>query len=169
MLRSTHGPTVTPAAAAEAPARKVRRVSPRMSVPPLEGSIYTVFRPGQQGFRASSGRRLEEATDVLGNRRGPSPLVRRGGAGPPNANLEAAGAQCGSHRDLVLHAKGLFLHPHDRGADVHLVAVADRRHEGRPGLDDRNTDDGLTREHFGPGQPKGLEQRLGAELVPFVE
>src|SRR2546428_4866896 len=107
MLRSTHGPTVTPAAAAEAPARKVRRVSPRMSVPPLEGSIYTVFRPGQQGFRASSGRRLEEATDVLGNRRGPSPLVRRGGPGHPNAEPETAGAQRGSHPALVLPAQRL--------------------------------------------------------------
>src|SRR2546428_10584140 len=109
MLRSTHGPTVTPAAAAEAPARKVRRVSPRMSVPPLEGSIYTVFRPGQQGFRASSGRRLEEATDVLGNRRGPSPLVRCGGAGPPSADPPTAGGPGGCPPGLLLPAQRAFL------------------------------------------------------------
>src|SRR3989442_10909683 len=111
MLRSTHGPTVTPAAAAEAPARKVRRVSPRMSVPPLEGSIYTVFRPGQQGFRASSGRRLEEATDVLGNRRGPSPLLRCGGAGPPNPQPPSAGAPGGFPPHPLLPAERLFLFP----------------------------------------------------------
>src|SRR2546425_13266757 len=116
MLRSTHGPTVTPAAAAEAPARKVRRVSPRMSVPPLEGSIYTVFRPGQQGFRASSGRRLEEATDVLGNRRGPSPLVRCGGPGPPNADPQAAGGPGGFPPGPARHPERLFLYPPPPGA-----------------------------------------------------
>src|SRR2546425_10284038 len=111
MLRSTHGPTVTPAAAAEAPARKVRRVSPRMSVPPLEGSIYTVFRPGQQGFRASSGRRLEEATDVLGNRRGPAPLLRCGGPGPPHGEPAAPGAHRRSPPRSLLPAEGAFLSP----------------------------------------------------------
>src|SRR5207247_8802037 len=87
----------------------------------------------------------------------------------PGAHLETGGAASGADPDLVLHPESLRHDRRDRGADPHLVSVAHRLAEARARLDDGDPHDAGPGKDHRPGQPGGLEVRLGRQIEPLEE
>src|SRR6266446_2355689 len=139
---------------------------------PVVGAAFVYTTSGFMPTRVSCidpSLTLETHRDL--RRKGPGREPRAGLVRPrhPGAHLEAGRTLAVAHRHLVLHAEGLVLHLCHRRVDPHLVAVAHRRGEARPRLDDGHAHHAVFRKDLLQRQPQRLEERLGPQVEPLEE